>query len=210
MLKRKSSLSSSPRRVWVSGALLAATLSVSACNPMTLFESAEPAATEPAPAEATELSASPAEASPEQSSAIVADFTTYEGWSTHDGMAVGVGLSEGKLTLPSMEGINFGPRVPAQEGEFYTVTYAVTVPYSEAAQQYVVGSMYRDAADVILSWGDVKIAETGGELTDTATGLAPAGTATVQLYLGGLWSEGEPYPTSEAVYSSASIKKAGQ
>jgi hypothetical protein len=69
--------------------------------------------------------------------------------------------------------------------------------------------MYRDAAGVILSWGEVKTAETGGEVTGTATALAPSGTATVQLYVGGLWSEQEPHPTDSVSYLSASMERTG-
>jgi hypothetical protein len=212
MLKSNYSLSPSPRGLWISGALLAATFTVSACNPMELFESAEPAVTQPGPAEAKEQSASSAEAPLEQSSNIVADFTNYEGWSTHDGMAITQGLSGNGLSLQSMTGAVYGNPVPAKEGEFYTVSYAVVIPAESRVGEvvnYVAGPLYRNANGAILSWGEVKVAPGAGEVSDTAVFQAPAGAATVQLHLGGLWSAAEPYPTGSLTYTSASMVRSG-
>ncbi len=143
---------------------------------------------------------------------LIADFTKPDAWVTAEGAPLTEGLSAGALTAGPLSGVNFGARYPAQAGQIYESTFSLTMPLVTDPSnpvRYVVGPMFRDSNGAVLSWGEVRSETAGGDVRGIATNVAPEGTATVQLYIGGLWSDQAPLPTEPVKYTAASLKQVG-
>ena len=139
---------------------------------------------------------------------VRANFSGLSGWFAVDGAPLESGVDGGSLVVPAIGGYNYGDRISVTPGAKFSVAYQVTLPPAEAGAapyQYVVGPLYRNAAGEVLSWGEVKSDAEGGQIDGVAEGIAPDFTATVQLYLGGLWSPNAPLPTASVVYSAAEL-----
>jgi hypothetical protein len=142
---------------------------------------------------------------------ILGDFGDPSAWRNPGGKPPPPGLHESAYALGPRAGVQSAQSLEVHPGEKFIVEYTVRMvaaPKNGKPAAYVVGPMFRDAADKVLSWGSIEAPFGAIEHSGRIEKVAPPTATRVHLYIGGLWAAEEPQPDGVIAYTKATLRVA--
>lgn len=140
---------------------------------------------------------------------IIGNFSDPSGWRSPGGRPLPPGLDNSAYALGPLGGVQSAQSLEVHPGEKYLVEYTVRMvapPKNGKPARYVVGPMFLDATDKVLSWGSIEAPFAANEHFGRIEAEAPPTATRVHLYIGGLWAQEEPHPDGVIAYTKATLR----